>query len=223
MPNWCYNTIVVTGDKKSVNTILTKLSLLDDRDGIMEELIGLGDIDKESYTTGDTWYNWNINRFGTKWDVPKSDFMGNLQIDSDDEEESGFTTSFDTAWSPPVPFLATLSNIYNVSITLDAEEGGNDFYVKAVFNNGHIEELDEMSFDAGHYSHNEDYFWDSVVPNQIEYWCEDDTEPDMEMVEERFDFVSGEDKKTIMNDWKIEWKEYQKRMAEEEKKKLTTP
>lgn len=223
MPNWCYNTIVVTGDKKSVNTILTKLSLLDDRDGIMEELIGLGDIDKESYTTGDTWYNWNINRFGTKWDVPKSDFMGNLQIDSDDEEESGFTTSFDTAWSPPVPFLATLSNIYNVSITLDAEEGGNDFYVKAVFNNGHIEELDEMSFDAGHYSHNEDYFWDSVVPNQIEYWCEDDTEPDMEMVKERFDFVSGEDKKTIMNDWKEEWKEYQKRMAEEEKKKLTTP
>ena len=219
MPNWCYNTIVVTGDKKSINTILTKLSLLDDRDGIMEELIGLGDIDKQSYTTGDTWYNWNIGRFGTKWDVPKSDFMGNLQIDSDDEEDSGFTTSFDTAWSPPVPFLGTLSEIYNVSITLDAEEGGNDFYVRAVFNNGHIEELDEMTYDAGHYCYNEDYFWDSVVQNQIEYWCDEDEKPDMKMIEERFDYASDEHKKRILDYWKIEWLEYQMRLVEEEKNK----
>lgn len=216
MPNWCYNTIVVTGDKNSINSILIKVNMLEERQGIMQELIGLGDITKEEYETG--WYDWNIGRFGTKWDVPKSDFMGNLQIDSDDEEESQFTTSFDTAWSPPVPFLGTLSEIYNVSITLDAEEGGNDFYVRAVFNNGHIEELDEMTFDAGHYCHNEDYFWDSVVPNQVEYWCDEDEKPDMKMIDERFDFVSGEDKKRIMDCWKIEWKEHQKRLAEEKKK-----
>lgn len=219
MPNWCYNTIVVTGDKKNVNTILTKLSLLGDRDGIMEELIGLGDIDRDRYMTGDTWYNWNIGRFGTKWDIPKSDFMGNLQIDRDDEDDSAFTTSFDSAWSPPVPFLTTLSEIYNVSITLDAEEGGNDFYIKAVFENGEIQQLDETDFDEGQYINNEDYFWDSVVTNQIEYWCEDEEKPDMEMIEKRFGYISDEDKEIILNDWKVDWKEYKLRLAKEKKKK----
>ena len=50
--------------------------------------------EKYGYTD---WYNWRVNKWGTKWDVCES------QIYQDDE--ANFMVMFDSAWAPPVMWL----------------------------------------------------------------------------------------------------------------------
>ena len=51
----------------------------------------------------DNWYDWNISNYGTKWDVES-------MIDEFEVMDDNFTTSFDTAWSPPSTFLGKLQD-----------------------------------------------------------------------------------------------------------------
>ena len=173
MPNWCSNSIVVTGKSGIIDLILTKVNLIqfdedkkDTRVGVFEELIGLGNIDRDKYDGG-AWYDHNINRFGTKWDIGKDDFLASLEV-WQDGEMSGFSTHFDTAWSPPEAFILIFSKEYGVEVEMDSEEGGNDFYFKGKCINGEWEEYDTMDFGAGQYTYNEDYFWEGYLEWQIE-------------------------------------------------------
>ena len=43
------------------------------------------------------WYSWRVNSWGTKWDVTESCII--------DNEDTEFAVSFDSAWSPPFPWL----------------------------------------------------------------------------------------------------------------------
>jgi len=47
-----------------------------------------------------TWYEWRIDKWGTKWDT------GNADCDHDEEQ---ININFDTAWSTPVPVFKELS------------------------------------------------------------------------------------------------------------------
>lgn len=49
----------------------------------------------------DSWYDWNILNYGTKWDAESL-------IHDFEMLDDLFTTSFDTAWSPPSTFLEKL-------------------------------------------------------------------------------------------------------------------
>jgi len=65
------------------------------------------------------WYDWNVNNWGTKWDVTDVHF----------DEDNGFLTyGFDSAWSPPVEFLKNICSKYPLlNFSLYYEEGGCDF------------------------------------------------------------------------------------------------
>lgn len=86
----------------------------------IEEYYGRrGVIDGEE--VGDTeynWYNWNLSKWGCKWDC--SDVYVHSDIESDPTE---FHASFQTPWSPPEEFLKTLIDLYpNLDFTLEWEE-----------------------------------------------------------------------------------------------------
>jgi hypothetical protein len=49
------------------------------------------------------WYDWNINNWGTKWDVAGKD------VDVRDDSPGHWHIYFDTAWSPPHEALVALS------------------------------------------------------------------------------------------------------------------
>lgn len=53
----------------------------------------------------DNWYDWNIVKYGTKWDVEAiaSEFV---------KEDGEFNVNFDTAWSPPTQFLYNLQKLF---------------------------------------------------------------------------------------------------------------
>lgn len=53
------------------------------------------------------WYNWRIANWGTKWDL-SNPIMSNEIC----EDEKGKYIEFDTAWSTPEDFFATLSKKY---------------------------------------------------------------------------------------------------------------
>ena len=68
----------------------------------------------------DNWYDWNIVKYGTKWDceVVTGDF-----VKSDDL----FDCTFETAWSPPSNFLSNLQNKFpNLDIKLIFDLEGSD-------------------------------------------------------------------------------------------------
>ena len=77
--------------------------------------------------TDNSWYNWNVRNWGTKWDVAVS--SDNEYPDTYMEgpvtngENSVVFYNFQTAWSPPFPAMEKLSKQYpSLLLTLSYEE-----------------------------------------------------------------------------------------------------
>jgi len=86
--------------------------------------------------SGNNWYDWNVTHWGTKWDVAVHDDKEYSDTELVEETENSLAYRFNTAWSPPVPAIAKLSEQYpTVTFTLSYEEetgwGG-----ETVFTNG---------------------------------------------------------------------------------------
>ena len=192
MPNWCSNSIVVTGKSGIIDLILTKVNLIqfdedkkDTRVGVFEELIGLGNIDRDKYDGG-AWYDHNINRFGTKWDISYEE--GSFTFTKD--EISFFC---ETAWSPPIPFLQNLCEMYKVNANLFYSEGGVGFSGETTFtwNDGELDVYDdECGYLEGIYKYSREEFW-SEVESRVDSIL--DEELSLEDFISEFDFVSEED------------------------------
>ena len=77
------------------------------------------------------WYSWSCNNWGTKWDAYAQSVNWN--------EEDTLEIEFDTAWSPPIPWLEAVAAKYpHLDITMRYEEEGMGFMGKAVSHDGAI-------------------------------------------------------------------------------------
>jgi len=66
----------------------------------------------------DNWYKDHCDRWGTKWDV----------CNADGAQPGDDWACFDTAWSPPIQWITTVSELYpHLQFELQYEEGGCDF------------------------------------------------------------------------------------------------
>lgn len=162
MPNWCSNRLNIFGSPENIQEFLntTKDNKLSFSQTVpMPDILkniqsGHISIDNESYSVwrevdgktipisdsemddikkvaGSTnWYDWNIENWGTKWDID----------DVFDYDEDRISCIFDTAWSPPIEWLTTVSKKFpNLSFELHYCEGGCDFYGSAFAENGEVE------------------------------------------------------------------------------------
>jgi len=135
MPNWCQNILTVTDSSNKVKKYLRKngfyfekikptpKKLLDDKD--------------------DGWYFWRIQNWGTKWDIEN-------EIDSITHKENNVLISFNTAWSPPIPLIETLSKMFPAAtFELKYFEGGMCFGGIATIKDGITsdEEADKNSLE----------------------------------------------------------------------------
>ena len=114
MPNWCFNKVTVTGDKKKMDVFKNKAfvndefkfqnlipmpkELLDTTSGYLgENTPKQKELEKQQarnikkYGYKD-WYDWAYSKWGTKWDVDAY-----VEWDGDDVIE----ITFDSAWGPP--------------------------------------------------------------------------------------------------------------------------
>lgn len=192
MPNWCNNFIEIQGDKKTI----TKLSRIikdsnnsdDNSRGVFAALIGTKPfVTAEDYDKG-AWYDANSSWFGTKWDISYDEYNFTFNDES-------ISIQCETAWSPPIPFLATLCNMYGVSGVITYDEGGCDFAGRTTIDNeGNIVEEEDYTYNEGLYVLDNESFWSNLESN-IEYYADDNT-PVEEFVSQ-YDFVSDEDKEEI--------------------------
>ena len=140
MPNWCWNSLSVSGDEKQLREFVEKsMSKYDDDTDRFtfngthpqpEDLnITKGTqtqdeeeqamLNKAKYGHTD-WYDWRIAEWGTKWDACES-YINNNDINY-------FSVSFDTAWGPPINWLDNIAMDYpDLSFELEYEESGMGF------------------------------------------------------------------------------------------------
>ena len=159
MPNWCENTISVSGNpeliKKLKDFVGRPINKADEK--IEEPIYSLANImpstpdaepllGKMSESTGfEDWYHNNINSWGTKWDVAGNAYMNYT------EGEGFISYSFDSAWSPPTPTTERLSEIFpELSIEHRYYESGCDFWGIETYKAGELvsEEGGELSHSA---------------------------------------------------------------------------
>lgn len=193
MPNWCENYITVIGFKKSTDKLFDDIQKLNGKgDGVFQHLIGLDDDYNE-----DNWYDHNVNRFGTKWDVDYHDL--NLEY-TDDGPMGRITMSPMTAWSPPLPFAKLLSDKYGVTVEVVYQEPGNDFSGKyTAFGDGTDEINEYDTYDEGLYYNDNDYFWENITQNTFEYYY--DSEISTDEVVSNYPFLNEKEKIELTNLW----------------------
>ena len=126
MPNWCSNVATLSHPEPKMIARLLKAADCEDH-GILQEFVpcpeellnnelttSYGDEEKQKKVNElkkemiekygySSWYDWNINNWGTKWDL--CDVTATLP------HEDTVLLHFDTAWSPPVEAYAKLEEL----------------------------------------------------------------------------------------------------------------
>jgi hypothetical protein len=194
MPNWCNNSIRIFGDEGTIRTLTAVLKSLktsdeEQSDNVFKALIGL----PQHMSEGDykeKWYDTNIEWFGTKWDISYSEDLFTFSKD-----EINFYC--ETAWSPPIPFLQNLCEMYKVNAYLFYSEGGVGFAGQTEFNwvQGELEVYDEeLGYLEGLYKFSNEEFWSEVDYRSD---CILDEEQSLENFLGEFNFVTDEDKEKL--------------------------
>jgi hypothetical protein len=186
MPNWCENEITITGDVSEIVKALDSIENKEERN-VFKTLIGLPDgISQEEYEKD--WYNINLNRFGTKWDISCEDC-------EPQEFDDVLVLTPNTAWSPPTEFCVNLAKKYGVEVEMYYYESGMDFCGKTYIlpDGTYIE--DDYTYMEGLYKFNSDYFW-MEIESLIEYAIEEGQS--VEEFLEDYKYLASYDKKELI-------------------------
>ncbi len=142
MPNWCSNSVEIVGSLEEVVKVVHSISVAGEDEEAPRRL-SFEALLPTPETKYEEWQSWRIAAWGTKWDL--SDTEGFIDVAYDKVSDlATATASFDTAWSPPVPFFETVSSINRgVSIMLEFDEFGADFWGKATLRGGRLVDLKE--------------------------------------------------------------------------------
>jgi hypothetical protein len=190
MPNWCSNEITITGDVSEIVKALDSIENKEERN-VFKTLIGLPDgIGQEEYEKD--WYNINLNRFGTKWDISYEDC-------DPQEFDDELVLTPNTAWSPPIEFCVNLAKKYGVEVEMYYFESAMDFCGKTYIlpDGTYIE--DDYKYMEGQYRFESDYFWLDIRDN-IENSIYEGKSLEQFMVD--YPYLSEEDKQEVIEIFK---------------------
>ena len=99
MPNWCSNSLVVTGPENVLKNFIAKGESEEGQSFSMNPFVPMP-VGIES-----GWYDWACENWGTKWDINEARVAANYK---DGEVE----IDFDTAWGPPLKFVEKASGLF---------------------------------------------------------------------------------------------------------------
>ena len=127
MPNWCSNSITISGSTDTIKQLWDDAHVGDDF-GLLNAMVPMPKEldDTTKGTDGDAvnWYDWRVQNWGTKWDVSDE----GLEYVDNGDGTSVIQGWFDSAWAPPIEAYNTfLDDMDGCSIEATYEEGGMDF------------------------------------------------------------------------------------------------
>jgi hypothetical protein len=145
MPNYCYNGLnIKTNTPKQFTKLIQGITnnsqqpldfnrVIPVPEELMKTNAPNNDNPKEmiaKYGFAD-WYDFRCAKWGTKWNACDVD----LQLNSPTE----LTVSFNTAWSPPIPVIDKIAEMFPfASISLHYEEEGMGFYGDYLWEEGNL-------------------------------------------------------------------------------------
>jgi hypothetical protein len=119
MPNWCSNTLQISGDKEQLELFKQKSIIKSGMDvdiflmngcipmpqelAICEDMTPEQKAERIAKYGYDNWYDWRFENWGTRTDAHDSEIQ---------EDENGLTISFETAWSPAIPYIKQVAIMF---------------------------------------------------------------------------------------------------------------
>lgn len=148
-PNWCINTLDVTGSKEDIaafkkyvtgknGEVFSFEAFLPTPPELLDEQAHRSKKDNpnrhemlvEKYGAAD-WYYWRLQHWGCKWDVDAT---------LEEENATHLLYRFDSPWAPPEQGLLYASeHVPGVYLTLEYDEPGMDFWGVTEFHAGEAE------------------------------------------------------------------------------------
>lgn len=169
MPNWSYNSLILEGSSSNLEKFYIENNSDEIRRGKKEELSFNKSIPRPD-SEEENWYKWNCANWGTKWDACYITFKKEKKYYNDNITNTLlvmnrklsrniepvvpviqelfsyyiYTYNFDTAWSPPIPWLQKVSLLYkNIKFNLEYSIEGFDNGGNIIIKNGNILSSDE--------------------------------------------------------------------------------
>jgi len=171
MPNWCNNSITITGPVETVKQLWEDAKTA--HEGEFGLLSAMSPMPKELNDTvadgseGMNWYNWRVSNWGTKWDISDE----GLEFIDNGDGTASIDGWFDSAWAPPIEAYNTfLDDMDNCSLEASYYEPGMDF--------------------GGFYRNGDDIYFEDIqeqLEQPTEEWSEAFTE-----FEQEYDLLSEE-------------------------------
>lgn len=173
IPNWCQNKLNISGSKKDLARFarenksrgrsLSFEKLLPTPDALSEtvsprkrsedstEDMRLYMLELSGQAAPTDWHTWRVQKWGTKWNVG--------EVARFERTEGGVLYDFDTAWSPPLPWVEAAAKAYPaLSFDLKYYENGNNFSGQVIYGAGNLISQKEGT---GQEIHPEDGFEDA--------------------------------------------------------------
>jgi hypothetical protein len=141
MPNWCNNTLRIFGSEGDVRRFKEQAAghspwhPMEGQDKNVLNFHSLVPVPPEVLAAGysDAGCEWELKNWGCKWDACSASLA--------DEWEGTLIYAFDTAWTPPIPFLSKLGPQWpNLIFVLNYEEMGMGFTGVAKVKSGAVED-----------------------------------------------------------------------------------
>lgn len=166
MPNYCYNTLIITSENSDeVKKFFEENKSINNKDSNENSYLSFSKSVPMPENEKD-WYNWNCQNWGTKWDAIDVEIYNSSSHSSSENEfliEEGTTEiiySFSTAWGPALSWLETTAKKYpNLNFENEYSECGMNFYGKRIYSEGELTEDIQMELS--------EYNWDKVDKDQL--------------------------------------------------------
>lgn len=103
MPNWCMNNLTISHADEAM---VQKFADAYNSGEVCNSFIPKPENLNDDAFAEDGWYVWCVNNWGTKWDFGKDEYEDPAKVENDE-----IVISFNTAWSPPIPFYDYLVSL----------------------------------------------------------------------------------------------------------------